>query len=132
MRLVSRATETSLVLTGHRNSVFTTAMLSGLKGVAPASGGGTVKVFDLFNYVSETVRQAVPGHQHPIFKASQLEENFPVALAMGGTKSANSDYDGVRLRGLEHILVDLFPIVALASSVSAAIRSFKDLSSLRV
>ena len=105
----SRATETSLVLSGKRNSVFTTAMLSGLRGAAPASGGDTVKVFDLFNYVSETVRQAVPGRQHPIFKASQLEENFPVALAMGATKSATSDGNGARQRGLEQILVDLFP-----------------------
>lgn len=105
----SRATETSLVLKGERNSVFTTAMLSGLKGAAPAVGGGTIKVFDLFNYVSETVRQAVPGRQHPIFKASQLEENFPVALAIGGTKSATSVSDGARQRDLEHVLADLFP-----------------------
>lgn len=105
----SRATETSLVLKGERNSVFTTAMLSGLKGSVPASMEGTIKVFDLFNYVSETVRRAVPGRQHPIFKASQLEENFPISLAMGGAKSAALGSHGSRQRDLEQILVDLFP-----------------------
>jgi hypothetical protein len=105
----SRATETSLVLEGERNSVFTTAMLAGLKGAAPAARDGTIKVFDLFNYVSETVRRAVPGRQHPIFKASELEENFPVSLALGGTKSAAPE-GGDQCRELEKILADLFPV----------------------
>ncbi|MER9436375.1 caspase family protein [Mesorhizobium sp. M0618] len=38
----SRATETSLVLRRERNSVFTTAMLSGLKGAATAASDGTI------------------------------------------------------------------------------------------
>ena len=106
----SRAVETSLVLRGERNSVFTTAMLSGLKGSAPASTDGTIKVFDLFNHVSESVRQAVPGRQHPVFKASDLEENFPVALALGGAKSASSSGgDADPSRSLEQTLADLFP-----------------------
>jgi len=104
----SRATETSLVRKGERNSVFTTAMLAGLKGAAGAADNGTIRVFDLFNYVSEAVRQAVPGRQHPIFKASDLEENFPVALALSGTKSLA--LDGVcRERKLEQVMADLFP-----------------------
>ncbi|WP_312144659.1 caspase family protein [Brevundimonas sp.] len=106
----SRASETSLILTGATNSVFTTAVLSGLKGAVPGSGDGTVKVFDLFNHVAEAVRQAVPGRQHPIFKASQLEENFPVALARGGVKSTEHTEQAVRDRGLETIFVDLFPM----------------------
>lgn len=105
----SRATETSLVLKGERNSVFTTAMLSGLKGAATAASDGTIRVFDLFNYVSETVRQSVPGKQHPVFKASDLEENFPVALALGGTKSMSPGVD-LRHRDLEQIMPDLFPL----------------------
>jgi metacaspase-1 len=103
----SRATETSLVRKGERNSVFTTAMLAGLKGAAGAAGDSTIRVFDLFNYVSEAVRQAVPGRQHPIFKASDLEENFPVALALSGTKSLARDMS--RERSLEQIMADLFP-----------------------
>lgn len=104
----SRATEVSRVLRGERNSVFTTAMLAGLKGAAATAGDGTIRVFDLFNYVSEAVRQAVPGRQHPIFKASELEENFPLALALGGTKSLTPHF-AVRDRSLEQILSDLFP-----------------------
>lgn len=50
----------------------------------------------------------MPGRQHPIFKASELEENFPVALALGGTKSLAPDY-AVRERALEQIMSDLFP-----------------------
>ncbi|MBO9575602.1 MAG: caspase family protein [Sphingobium sp.] len=105
----SRATETSLVLRRERNSVFTTAMLSGLKGAAPAASDGFIRVFDLFNHVSETVRQSVPGKQHPVFKASDLEENFPVALARGGTKSISPSVDR-RHRDLEQIMPDLFPL----------------------
>jgi hypothetical protein len=104
----SRATETSLVLRGARNSVFTTAMLAGLKGAATASNDGTIRVFDLFNYVSEAVRQAVPGQQHPVFKASDLEENFPVALALGGTKSISQSTAG--RRDLVQIMPDLYPL----------------------
>lgn len=126
----SRATETSLVQRGERNSVFTTAMLSGLRGGAPASDSGTIKVFDLFNYVSERVRQAVPGRQHPVFKASELEENFPVALAMGGTKSAASSSDGARPRNLEQILVDLFP--AGPTDQDVWLRAGGDLSRLKL
>lgn len=104
----SRATEVSRVLGGERNSVFTTAMLAGLKGAAATGGDGTIRVFDLFNHVSEAVRQAVPGRQHPIFKASELEENFPVALALGGTKSLAPHY-AVRERTLEQVMSDLYP-----------------------
>lgn len=28
----------------------------------------------------------MPDKQHPIFKASDLEDNFPVALELGGVK----------------------------------------------
>lgn len=106
----SRSSETSLVLAGARNSVFTTAILDGLKGGASASLDGTIKVFDLFNYVSEMVRKAVPGRQHPIFKASDLEENFPIALALGGNKSVHTDrVENSPNRTLQAILPDLYP-----------------------
>ncbi|ABS65488.1 peptidase C14 caspase catalytic subunit p20 [Xanthobacter versatilis] len=104
----SRATETSLVRKRERNSVFTTALLAGLKGAAVAADDGTIRVFDLFNYVSEAVRQAAPGRQHPIFKASNLEENFPVALVLGGTKTI-APKANCRERQLEQIMSDLFP-----------------------
>lgn len=102
----SRATETSLILSGERNSVFTSAMLSGLQGQASTSGG-VIGVFDLFNYVSAAVRKAVPGRQHPIFKASELEDNFPVALVESAGKVVGSKDPA--LRDLEAVLVDLYP-----------------------
>ena len=125
----SRATETSLVLGDERNSVFTTAMLSGLKGAATAASDGTIRVFDLFNHVSETVRQSVPGRQHPVFKASDLEENFPVALALGGTKSILSGVDQ-RHRDLEQIMPDLFPLGPTDQDIW--LRAGGDVSRLRV
>ncbi|MCG7324652.1 caspase family protein [Achromobacter sp. ACRQX] len=125
----SRATETSLAFRHERNSVFTTAMLSGLKGAATTASDGTIRVFDLFNYVSETVRQSVPGRQHPVFKASDLEENFPIALAQGGTKSVSPSVDQ-RHRDLEQIMPDLFPLGPMDQDIW--LRAGGDVSRLRL
>lgn len=106
----SRASETSLVLRGERNSVFTTAVLDGLRGSAPANEDGTIRIFSLFNHLSEKVRQAVPGRQHPIFKASDLEDDFPVALSLGGRKSPDSITPArENARDLEEVMADLYP-----------------------
>lgn len=106
----SRASETSLVLHGERNSVFTAALLQGLRGGAAAGADGTIRVFSLFNHVSEKVRQAVPGRQHPIFKASDLEDDFPVALSLGGRKSSGSaTHARENPRDLEQLMADLYP-----------------------
>ncbi|MGM4881647.1 caspase family protein [Rhizobium leguminosarum] len=106
----SRASETSLVLRCERNSVFTTALLDGLRGGAPANADGTIRIFTLFNHVSEKVRRAVPGRQHPIFKASDLEDDFPVALSLGGRKSPGSITPASEnARDLEQVMADLYP-----------------------
>lgn len=123
----SRATETSIVMNSARNSVFTTAILSGLKGGAPASAESTIKVFELFNFVAEAVRQAVPGRQHPILKVSDLEENFPVALSLGGTKAVASNIPG---RTIDTILPDLFP--AGPTDQDIWLRAGGDVSRLRL
>jgi metacaspase-1 len=86
----SRSSEYSIVFNGQRNSVFTTHALDGLRGKAFSRNDGLIRVFDLFNYISEQVRRSVPGDQHPIFKATALEDNFPLALYKGGTKSVGS------------------------------------------
>ena len=83
----SRANETSLVLPSARNSVFTSHLLDALCGRARTSGDGVIRVFELFNHVAKMVNRTVPGCQHPIFKASDLEDNFPVALDRSGAKS---------------------------------------------
>lgn len=105
-----RADEVSAVLTGARNSVFTTALLAGLRGAADKSASGSIKVFDLFSYVSEEVPKLIPDNQHPIFKADNLEVNFPVALSQGGKKSPYTTVqEEVPWPVLEGLLVELYP-----------------------
>lgn len=77
----SRDSEYSYVLPDAANSLFTQHLLAGLSG-GVASEDGLIRVFDLFEYVQPRVTQDQPG-QHPIFQAD-LEENFPVALYVGG------------------------------------------------
>ncbi len=78
----SRTDEVSLVLAGMENSLFTHYLLEALRGNARTRGDGLIRVFNIFDYVSENVPDR--GAQHPIFKASDLENNFPVALYLGG------------------------------------------------
>ena len=110
----SRASETSLVLNGERNSVFTHQLLEALRGQGRTTGDGLIRIFEIFNHVSETVQQRVPGRQHPIFKASDLEDNFPVALDRGGTKTALPETkpgtSKERWEQLAKIMSDLYPL----------------------
>ena len=110
----SRADETSLVLGNARNSVFTSKLLGALHGEAPTSGDGVIRVFEIFNYVAQMVKLAVPGRQHPIFKASDLEDNFPVTLDRGGIKlfSPNTSSSVVPdvWKQLENLMPDLYPL----------------------
>ena len=80
----SRSDESSWVMPGALNSLFTQYLLAGLKGGAVGTGG-VIRIFDLFDYVQPRVTQE-QSNQHPIFKA-EIEENFPIALYLGG-KSA--------------------------------------------
>ena len=86
----SRASEESLVFPNDRNSVFTSHLLNALRGQAWTRGDGFIRIFEIFNHISEMVKRQVPGLQHPVFKASDLEDNFPVALDRGGVKSTPS------------------------------------------
>lgn len=110
-----RADEVSAVFSGARNSVFTTALLAGLRGAADKTASGFIKVFDLFNYVSEEVPKLIPEGQHPIFKADNLEVNFAVALSQGGKKSPWSPETTPTAQEegpwsvLEEVLVELYP-----------------------
>ena len=90
----SRENEFSYVLPGAENSVFTRHVLDGLHGGA-ASDDGFVRLFDLFEYVQPRVT-AEQRQQHPILKA-HIEENFPVALYLGGRRGhIVKDQDGYR------------------------------------
>ena len=109
----SRANETSLVLPNAPNSVFTSKLLDALRGQGRTSGDGVIRVFEIFNHVAQMVKRAVPGCQHPIFKASDLEDNFPVALDRGGAKSDAPAEVSIAGRDtwtqLGNIMPDLYP-----------------------
>lgn len=109
----SKASEYSLVFEGAKNSLFSQHLLDALRGECQTDGDGIIRVFELFNYTSEKVRQAAPGQQHPIFKASNLEDNFPVALARGGVKNAAATSQPLghveSWSQLEKIFADLYP-----------------------
>jgi hypothetical protein len=79
----SRDSEYSWVLPGAPNSLFTQQLLAGLRG-GIASEDGLIRIFDVFEYVQPRVT-AAQSNQHPIFKG-EVEENFPVALYVGGKK----------------------------------------------
>ncbi len=87
----SRNTEYSYVLPGAGNSLFTQHLLAGLRG-GIASDDGLIRIFDLFEYLQPKVTADQPD-QHPIFKA-ELEENFPVALYLGGQKGVVPKVEG--------------------------------------
>jgi hypothetical protein len=87
----SRNTEYSYVLPGAENSLFTQHLLAGLRGGIP-SDDGLVRIFDLFEYLQPKVTADRPN-QHPVFKA-ELEENFPVALYLGGQKGLVPKVEG--------------------------------------
>lgn len=109
----SRANEESIVFSNARNSVFTSHLLDALRGQARTSGDGVIRVFEIFNHVAEMVKRTVPGRQHPIFKASGVEDNFPVALDRSGVKSdapaAVSRAGPEVWSQLEDIMPDLYP-----------------------
>lgn len=110
----SRASETSLVFPSARNSVFTQHLLEALKGEMPTVGDGVVRVFEIFNHVASKVKRTTSDRQHPIFKASDLEVNFPVALDKGGSKGDVIPAPSIvptefNWHELERVLSDLYP-----------------------
>lgn len=130
----SRASEYSHALSGARNSLFTEHLLGALRGSARTNGDGLIRVFEVFNYIGERVRQAMPNRQHPIFKASDVEDNFPIALELGGVKRldaipAGTD-DGKAWRQLEEVLSDLYP--AGPQDQELWLRAGGDISRLRL
>jgi hypothetical protein len=115
----SRSDEVSLVLRGMDNSLFTHYLLEALRGAVRTHGDGLIRVFDVFDHVSQRV--PATGHQHPIFKATDLENNFPVALYLGGkqiefsTNSVLSSQTTVGKRQLRKVMVDAFTLEDIAA-----------------
>ena len=129
----SRASETSLVMQGSRNSVFTERLLEALQGHAQTHGDGLIRVFEVFNYVSQKVGETVPGRQHPIFKANDLEDNFPIALYKGGAKALDGPGSAaaqMHVRQVEDVMADLYPAGPVDEEIWA--RAGGDVSRLRL
>lgn len=74
----SRPDEVSWALSGMDNSLFTHYLLEALRGQCYTLGDGYVRVFDVFRYVADHV--PTRAKQHPIFKATAMEEDFAIAL----------------------------------------------------
>lgn len=83
----SRSDEVSWVMPNAPNSLFTQCLLEAMGGQAKHEGDGLLRIFDVVSYVFREVPKRQPK-QHPIFKVNDLDANFPVALFMGGEKSA--------------------------------------------
>jgi hypothetical protein len=80
----SLSNETSLVLPGMSNSLFTNYFLEAFRGQGHHRSDGLIRIFDVFDHVSEAVPRK--GKQHPVFKTNNLQNNFPIALFHGGQK----------------------------------------------
>lgn len=87
----SRADETSGILFGARNSIFTTALIEAMNGAAIDRGDGQIGVLDVFEYVS----RQVPRHadQHPVFHAGSLEGNFSIVQRLPAPKAEILEID---------------------------------------
>jgi Caspase domain/TIR domain len=77
----SRADGFAYAMPQSRNGVFTGHLLDGLRGQAPGHGG-VIRLFDLFHFVQQRT-SAETAQQRPVLKA-EIEENYPVALYLGG------------------------------------------------
>lgn len=131
----SKDSETSIILPGDQNSLFTKHFLSALKGAAESSDD-LIRVFDIFSYLEKNIpieAEKANHKQHPVFK-SNLENNFPVALRCGGIKTLDTNIDTVvsvnRDRKLEEVLADLYPAGPLEQDIW--LRSGGDVSRLRL
>ena len=62
------------------------ALLEGLAGYGAFERDGYARVLDLAMYVGRMVPNRTGDKQHPIFKASAMEEDFPVALSLAASK----------------------------------------------
>ncbi|MCB9078094.1 MAG: hypothetical protein H6631_10915 [Anaerolineaceae bacterium] len=65
------------------HSLFTHYLLEALQGQAKTLGDGFVRVFDLFRHVADHVparAEQINASQHPLFKATAVENDFPIAL----------------------------------------------------
>ncbi len=89
----SRREQRSWTYPSGRMSLFTYYLLEGLNGRAQSHGDGLIRVFDLFDYVSNMVRSKKRS-QEPLLAAQDVSMNYPVALYLGGNKGGMQESDG--------------------------------------
>ena len=82
----SRREQSSWGYSSGQMGLFTYYLIQGLTGRAPVSDDGTIRVFDLFHYVSKQVH-AKRRAQEPVLAAQDVTLNFPIALAFGGRRN---------------------------------------------
>lgn len=106
----SRAEETSLIMPGARNSAFTTALIEGLKGAADFRREGCIKLFSLYEYISDRVPALTTEHQHPVLR-TKLEKNFAIALSPESYVSTKAPLTSMPVLrdALQSILPTLYP-----------------------
>lgn len=130
----SRSNETSLILPGASNSIFTAHLLEVLRGDEPSNGDGFIRVFQIFEHIAQAVPQSTKGRQHPLMKATELEMNFPVALDKGGKKqiAVEPPMSPIQLdwKHLEETLAELYPLGPVDRELW--LRSGGDLSRLKL
>lgn len=121
--------QVSLLLVGMKNSLFTHYLLEAFQGKARTRGDGLVRVFDLFDYVSEKV--PVDADQNPLFRAD-LENNFPVAFWRGGEKALKGSQETlpiptkVNKRNLRQEIVEHFSLSELKILCADINQDFED------
>lgn len=101
-----RANETSLVMHGEKNSLFTTYLLDVLRGNAGQSTNGFIRVLDVFEHVSNLVPAKSGNKQHPILKVQEMDNNYPVAAFRGGKAASDSGQPALPQRKLAPTTLD--------------------------
>lgn len=88
----------------QRESFFTAALLEGLAGYGSYREDGYAKIYEIVDWVQREVRRRSRERQHPIFRGSDINENFPVAFYAGGDATARDLGLGSRVRRRQHLL----------------------------
>jgi len=124
----SRADEPSCVLPGMKNSLFSAYLLEALGGAAASDDEDFVRILDVFHHISENV--PLRAAQHPILKAQDVENNFPIALSPR-TKRAKASHSIESKRDLaqdSHSPVAPLPARARLAIRQKLIRRWDDLA----
>lgn len=86
--VLASSTDYERAATAGRESYFTAALLEGLAGYGSYREDGFAKLFDIVDWVMRSVRQRSRERQHPVFRGSEVNENFAVAYYAGGETRA--------------------------------------------